>query len=69
MKPDDFGPALQLGRTELLAGFQSKEGNAFSAYLVFNRRMKKFSFAFEEKPEVKIVTLKLTKPRASRKQY
>jgi hypothetical protein len=31
MKPEDFIPALQNGRTELLSGFKSKEGKGFDA--------------------------------------
>jgi len=63
MQPEDFGPALQTGRTELLEGFKSKEGNPFSAYLVFDGKKNKFSFGFNERQEAKRVTLKLTKPR------
>jgi DNA topoisomerase III len=50
MKPEDFIPALQNGRTELLTSFRSKQGKAFNACLVFNAKAKKFSFAFEDKP-------------------
>ncbi len=68
MKPEDFIPALQDGRTQMLTGFRSKQGNAFSAYLVFSAKAKKFSLAFEEKAPVKIVELKLPKPKGNRKR-
>jgi DNA topoisomerase-3 len=58
MKPEDFALALQAGRTEMLTGFKSKEGNPFSAYLVFNGTEKPFSFAFDEKHGVKSKTKK-----------
>jgi DNA topoisomerase III len=58
MKPEDFALALQAGRTEMLTGFKSKEGNPFSAYLVFNETEKAFSFAFDEKHGVKSKTKK-----------
>jgi hypothetical protein len=38
MKPEDFIPAFQNGRTGLLIGFQSKEGKAFDARLVYDAK-------------------------------
>ena len=52
MKPEDFIPALQNGRTELLSGFRSRKGKAFDCYLVLDAESKRFSFAFEDKPAV-----------------
>jgi hypothetical protein len=49
MKPEDFIPTFQNGRTELLTGFQSKEGKAFDARLLCDAKAKNFSFAFEER--------------------
>jgi hypothetical protein len=72
MKPEDFIQAFQYGRTELLTGFQSKEGKAFDARLVYDPKAKNFSFAFEEKPPAQknggAITLKLTKPKWKRKR-
>jgi hypothetical protein len=69
MKPEDFIPALQNGRTELLTGFRSRKGNAFDSYLVFDAETKKFSFAFQTKaPASSAITLKLTKPKGKRKR-
>ena len=49
MSPEEYIPALQHGRSALLSGFKSKEGKAFDAYLVWDAKAKKFSFAFLEK--------------------
>ena len=67
MKPEEFIPALESGRTQMLTGFRSKAGNAFSAYLVFSAKAKKVSLAFEEKPPVTIVKQKFPKPNGDRK--
>jgi hypothetical protein len=64
-----FWPGVRVRSDRIARRLSKQGGNTFSAYLVFNRRTKKFSFAFEEKPEVKVVTLKMTKPGATRKQY
>jgi hypothetical protein len=55
--PEDFIQAFQNGRTELITGFQSKEGKAFDARLVYDAKAKNFSFAFEEKPPGQLVSL------------
>ena len=69
MKPEDFIPALQNGRTELLTGFRSREGKAFDSYLVFNAESKRFSFAFQAKaPASSAITLNPTKPKGKRKR-
>jgi DNA topoisomerase III len=52
MKPEEFVPAFEAGRTQMLTGFRSKAGKTFSAYLVFSAKAKKVSFAFEDKPPV-----------------
>jgi C-terminal repeat of topoisomerase len=57
MKPEDFIQAFQNGRAELITGFQSKEGKAFDARLVYDAKAKNFSFAFEEKPPGQLVSL------------
>jgi C-terminal repeat of topoisomerase len=58
MKPEDFIQAFQNGRAELITGFQSKEGKAFDARLVYDAKAKNFSFAFEEKPPGQLVSLR-----------
>ena len=71
MKPGDFIPALQNGRTELLTGFKSKGGKAFDAYLAFDAKANKFSFEFADKPAAQnggARTLKLTKPKGKGKR-
>ena len=57
MKPEDFIQAFQNGRAELITGFQSKEGKAFDARMVYDAKAKNFSFAFEEKPPGQLVSL------------
>jgi len=72
MKPEEFIQAFQNGRSELLTGFQSKEGKAFDARLVYDAKAKNFSFAFEEKhPAQKndgAIALTLTKPKGKWKR-
>jgi hypothetical protein len=71
MKPEEFIQAFQNGRSELLTGFQSKEGKAFDARLVYDAKAKNFSFAFEEKPPAHkaggAIALTLTKPKGKGK--
>jgi hypothetical protein len=68
MSPEEYIPALQRGRSALLSGFKSKEGKAFDAYLVWDAKAKKFSFAFLEKKSPGVITVTFDTPLTIRRR-